>query len=309
MNFESWYMLPISTLIASVAMASGVEGGTFFGPIFMLGIGLPAEVAVGTALITEVFGFSSGVIAYSRKKLIDYKLGVSLLIATIPAAIVGTWLAGLVSPDILKIVFAVGLLLIAVNFLLSGNHSEVINTQETDLVIETEDNSQDNSRNNSLDKDNQTTLIASNGESYQYKIPNKTKGKLIAGIGAIFLGLLSTGLGEINGFYLLKGCRIPSKVAVATNVFVVAITALVASLGHFIHFATEGGDALKQVLDIVTFTAPGVIIGGQLGAYISSQISQNTLEKSLAVLFTLVATVMLGEYFISNPVLISNAGI
>jgi uncharacterized protein len=304
MNFEYWYMLPISTLIASVAMASGVEGGTFFGPIFMLGIGLPAEVAVGTALITEVFGFSSGVIAYARKKLIDYKLGVSLLVATIPAAIVGTWLAGLVSPNILKIVFAVGLLLIAVNFLLSESHGE-----GTDLVVENKNNSTDNLTDNSLNEDNQTTLIACNGESFQYTILNQIKGQFIAGIGAIFLGLLSTGLGEVNGFYLLKGCRIPSKVAVATNVFVVAITALVASLGHFIHFATEGGEALEQVLAIVTFTAPGVIIGGQLGAYISSKISQNTLEKSLAVLFTLVAAVMLGEYFISNPVLISNAGI
>lgn len=294
-------MLPISTVIASVAMASGVEGGTFFGPIFMLGIGLPAEVAVGTALITEVFGFSSGVIAYARKKLIDYKLGVSLLIATIPAAIFGTWLAGIVSPSILKIVFAVGLLLIAVNFLISGNHEEV-----ADLISQPENNSQEK---NSSELLNQTSLITSTGESYQYTVQNKTKGKVVAGIGAAFLGLLSTGLGEVNGFYLLKGCRIPSKVAVATNVFVVAITAIVASLGHFIKFATAGGDVLEQVLSIVSFTAPGVIIGGQLGAYISSRIEQSTLEKGLAILFTLVAAVMLGEYFFSHPVLISNAGI
>lgn len=94
MNFEYWYMLPIATLIATIAMASGVEGGTFFAPIFMLALGLPPEVAIGAALITEVFGFSSGVLAYARKRLIDYRLGGTLLVATIPAALLGTWLAG-----------------------------------------------------------------------------------------------------------------------------------------------------------------------------------------------------------------------
>jgi uncharacterized membrane protein YfcA len=32
-------------------------------------------------LITEVFGFASGLYAYARKRLIDYRLGVSLLLA------------------------------------------------------------------------------------------------------------------------------------------------------------------------------------------------------------------------------------
>lgn len=41
----------------------------------MLVLKLPPEVAIGTGLITEVFGFSSGLFAYIRKGLIDFKLG------------------------------------------------------------------------------------------------------------------------------------------------------------------------------------------------------------------------------------------
>jgi len=39
-------MLPISILIATTAMASGVGGATFFSPLFILALGLPLEIAI-----------------------------------------------------------------------------------------------------------------------------------------------------------------------------------------------------------------------------------------------------------------------
>lgn len=90
MTFEYWYTFPISIIIATIAMASGVEGATFFTPLFMLGLKLPTEVAIGTGLITEVFGFSSGLYAYIKKGLIDYNLGRMLLMVSIPSALFGT---------------------------------------------------------------------------------------------------------------------------------------------------------------------------------------------------------------------------
>ena len=114
-------------------------------------------------------------------------------------------------------------------------------------------------------------------------------------VGGLFIGMISTGLGELNGYFLLQRCRVPSRVAVASSVFVVAVTALVASTGHFVKFVQTGGETLNTVLSLVIFTIPGVIIGGQLGPLISSRISQHTLERALAVLFILVAALMLGE--------------
>ncbi len=87
MSFEYWFMFPVAILVATTAMASGVEGATFFTPIFLLALGLPIEVAIGTGLITEVFGFASGIYAYNRKRLIDYRLGANLLIVTVPMAL------------------------------------------------------------------------------------------------------------------------------------------------------------------------------------------------------------------------------
>ena len=107
--------------------------------------------------------------------------------------------------------------------------------------------------------------------------------------------MISTGLGELNGYFLLQRCRVPSPVAVATSVFVVAVTALLASTGHFIKFVQTGGETLNIVLSIVVFTVPGVLVGAQLGSLVSTRISQRALERSLAGLFILVAALTLGE--------------
>jgi len=118
-------MLPISTGVATVAMASGVEGATFFAPIFMLALGLPAEVAIGTGLITEVFGFASGVTAYVRRGLVDYKLATALLVATVPAAIVGSLLVPYIRSEILETILGMGLVAVAISFLRAPDHDEM----------------------------------------------------------------------------------------------------------------------------------------------------------------------------------------
>jgi uncharacterized membrane protein YfcA len=140
-----------------------------------------------------------------------------------------------------------------------------------------------------------TVLITSSGENIRYHVCNRSEGMLIAGIGGLFVGLISTGLGELNSYFLLRRCRVPSKVSIATSVFVVAVTALSASIGHFARFTQSGWEVLSTVLSIVIFTVPGVIIGAQLGALVANRIPQRVLERSLAILFILVALLTLGE--------------
>lgn len=282
MSLQFWYMLPVSILIATTAMASGVGGATFFAPIFILVLGLRPEVAIGTGLITEVFGFASGVYAYTRKRLIDYRLGVTLLVATIPLALVGTWVATRVEPDNLKVILGVGLFAVALSFLRAPEHKDVV---RLDDAIEKEYGGEKA----------ETCLVTAEGEQVCYTVCNRTEGRLIAGAGGLFVGLISTGLGELNGYFLLQRCRVPSKVSVATSVFVVALTVLSAAGGHLFQFIQTGGEVLDTVLSLVIFTVPGVIIGAQLGSMVASHISQRTLERGLGVLFLLVAVLTLGE--------------
>jgi len=138
-----------------------------------------------------------------------------------------------------------------------------------------------------------TTLVTREGEEISYTVCNKAEGGILGGIGALFIGMISTGLGEMNGYFLLQRCKVPSRVSIATSVFIVSITALVASISHFVGFLSAGPDTLSLVYSIVIFTIPGVIIGGQIGPLLASRIPQRTLEVGLAVLFILVSGLML----------------
>jgi uncharacterized membrane protein YfcA len=281
MSLDYWFTFPIGVLIATIAMASGVEGATFFTPLFIIALGLPTEVAVGTGLITEVFGFASGLYAYVRRGLIDYQLGRRLLLVTIPMALLGTWLAKGVPGEVLKGILGVGLFAIAISFLRSPQPADVV---EIDQDIKTHQ-----------DNEPQTCITDATDNTYCYTITHPTEGRLLAGLGALFLGLVATGLGEMNGYFLMQRCRVPSKVAVATSVFIVAITALTASIGHVVQFARAGDDTLTTVLSLVIFTAPGVLIGAQLGSIVANRLSHQLLERSMGILFVMVGGILVGE--------------
>jgi len=275
-------MLPVAVVVATVAMASGVEGATFFAPLFLLGMGLSPEVAIGTGLITEVFGFASGVTAYVRKRLIDYRLAGTLLVVTVPAALLGSWLTSVFDPEILKAILGTGLFVLAFTFLRPSQSGDGAGTGETATGDEEP-------------KADQSCVVTAEGEEICYTVSNRVEAMAGAGVGAVFMGMIATGLGEMNGYFLLKRCKVPSRVAVATSVLVVAVSALVAAAGHLVGFFRSGGEDLPTVLSLVIWTVPGVIIGGQLGAAVASRISQHALERGLGLLFLLVGGLMLAD--------------
>jgi uncharacterized protein len=283
MTLDYWFMLPVAILIATTAMASGVGGATFFTPIFILALRLPPEVAIGVGLITEVFGFASGLFAYARKRLIDYRLAKQLLLLTVPVALLGTGLATIISATVLKIILGLGLLAIALSFLC---------LPEPEAEGDAPDGG---NRADANSQSGKTRLVTAAGEEIYYTACDKKEARLFSGIGALFLGIISTGLGEMNDYFLLQRCRLPSKVAIATSVMVVAITALVASIGHVISFAQQGSEVLDLVLSLVIFTIPGVVVGAQLGSAVASHIPKSMLVRGLGLLFIVVATLTLGE--------------
>jgi uncharacterized membrane protein YfcA len=280
MSVEFWYMLPIGIVIATIAMASGVGGATFFSPLFILGLGLSPELAVGSGLVVEVFGFGSGVYAYVRRQLIDYTVGGMLLSATVPAAIAGVVIAHFADPDILKLILGMGLFAIAVSFLRAPD-------EETEAAL-------DEMAHEDPDEA-ETCLVTADDEEICYTVCNTTEGRLISGIGGLFVGMVSSGLGELNGYFLLQRCRVPSSVSVATSVFVVAITALIASAGHIFQVAQGGLTGLATMGNLLLFTVPGVVIGAQLGPELAKRVSDRAMEIGLGVLFTITAGLLLFE--------------
>ena len=280
MSFEYWYLFPVSILIATTAMASGIGGAVFFSPLFMLVLKLEPSVAIGTALATELFGFSSGMLAYWRRRLIDFKLGRGLLIFSIPAAIVGSLSSDVFPAAVLKTIFAVGIIFIGSQLYIS------IRKEERDTLDK------------EIDEEGrrkcESILVDSAGREYCYSVTRKDQGRLFAAVGGAFLGAISVGLAELQEYHLMVRCRVPSPVAVATSIFVVVVTVLVASLGHFYKFATAAdSQVLTQVLNVVMFTIPGVLIGGQIGPLVQAKVHPDRVNLGIAILFIVVGVFML----------------
>ena len=278
-TFEFWYLFPISILIATISMSSGIGGAVFFSPLLMLALKLEPRIAIGAALATEFFGFSSGLIAYYKSKLIDFKLAVNLLIFSVPAAFLGTIYSDLVPPLVLKAIFAVGLVFIGYQ-LFSSWRKEEREKHEASFKKE-------------FENDFESELTDSSGKVYRYTICNKPVGRAFAVIGGAFVGMISVGLAELQEYHLVARCKVPTPVAVATSIFVVVITVLVASAGHFYEFAKEGGEVLNQVVNIIIFTTPGVIIGGQFGPMLQKIIPEDKMKVGIAFAFLIIGVFML----------------
>lgn len=276
--FQYWYLFPVSILIATVAMATGIGGAVFFSPIFLVALKLRPEIAIGTALLTELFGFTSGLIAYSRARLIDYSLARKLLLVSIPTAIVGVIMADYIPGVVLKTIFATGLIFIGWQLYSSWREDE---KQKLDSAIEAD-----------FAKKFESELTDATGRVFRYTVCHKDMGMLFAGIGGTFLGMISVGLAELQEYHLVSRCRVPSPVAIGTSIFVVVVTVFIAVSGHlfsFVNRALNQGDssALWEVVGLAIYTVPGVLIGGQLGPKLQQRLNPDHIKAGLALLFIL----------------------
>ncbi len=261
-----WWVFPVAVLVATIANASGLGGGPFFYPFFLLVMGIDPASVIGTSLLTQAFGMSSGAFAYIQKKLVDYKLALKVGIISVPAAIVGTmFMVELVG--VIQIVFAFLLLFIAFKIFTSPEEKDVLRRSG-------EESAGYSRRNRKLTN------------SYEFLV--KTwEALIVGGVGGLSDGLISTGLGEINSYFFIVRSKVPVKIAVATSCFLIAMGAVAAGVFQF-----ANGNV---IVPLATFTIPGVIIGGQLGPRISTRLNPNLLKKIIAFLFVFIALVLFGK--------------
>ncbi len=276
---DNWFLFPTSIAIATVATASGIGGAIFFAPIFLLVLGLEPIVAFGAALLTQLFGLSSGLLVYVRARLVDFRLGGSLLMFSLLASVLGVMLADRVPQEALKGVFGLVLVLISVQMFRAWRQDRAPGSLEVGPG----------------DGDgHESVLIDARGCEYRYTAGNKSLGACFAGVGGALLGMISVGLAELQEYNLVARCRVPPPVAIGTSIFVVVITVIVASAGRVYGLLTmDGPEPLDQVLGVVTFTIPGVLIGGQIGPRIQARLKQHVVKIGLAVIFAIVGLLML----------------
>jgi uncharacterized protein len=279
-----WFMFPVSICVATTAMLSGIGGAALFTPIFfiifpILGPEYPLEsatAAIGSALLTETFGFSSGFVGYFRKRLIDFKIAMKFVMISVPIAIVGALLVQFTDPLIIKGGYALLMLFLAFEMYV---HIDPAKKDARDARRK-------------ANKVVQRELTSRDGTHYSYPEPQLGAGSRSAtGIGSFLTGLLSVGIGEVVMPILSKRNRVPIPIAAATSVLVVIITIAAASFTHISALMTAGGVSAVP-WHLVVYMIPAVIIGGQIGPRLQGSVNHRTMEKAIGILFGIIGLAM-----------------
>jgi hypothetical protein len=265
-----WWVFPVSVVFSFVALAAGVSGALFFSPFFMLVVGLSPAQAIGAGLLTEVAGMGNGLRAYVKQGVVDYATAKWLLAGSLPAIVVGSMAAHWVDPTILKLLFGAGLLVLG-GFLVFYPAPEDCEPGE---------------KSGPEDETTPETVIeAADGETFRYRTCWRAPGVGLASVGGFVTGLISAGLPEIVTTQLIVRCRLPPRVAIATSVFVLAITAVVGAAIHAL--------SATPVWYVVAWSVPGVLIGGTIGSRAGKFLPADRMETSLGVVFGAVGVVVL----------------
>ena len=146
------------------------------------------------------------------------------------------------------------------------------------------------------------TLVDSDGTRHAYAAPRADVVAVVAtALGGALTGLLSVGIGESVVPQLTRrgaaGERVPLPVAAGTSVSVVIVVALAAAAAQAASLygggGGGGGAALAFPKNLVCWTVPGVVCGGQIGPRLQGKLRQSVAERGVGVVFVCVGVAFL----------------
>lgn len=258
MPLEYLWLIPLGFAVGAYGTLIGAGGGFLLVPILLLLYPRDTpETITSISLAVVFFNALSGSIAYARLRRIEYRSGLIFSAATIPGAILGALTTAYVPRHLFDTVF--GLLLMALSVFLAlkpgGGEKESLPCPPNYRTC---------------------TLTESNGTVHSFSY-NQALGVTVSlGVGFVssFLGI---GGGIIHVPVLVHLLNFPVHIATATSQFVLANMALTGTLTHIATgIFTQG---LRRTL----LLSVGVLLGAQLGAWLSCRIQGKWIIRGLSI--------------------------
>jgi uncharacterized membrane protein YfcA len=251
----------------------GIGGGVFIVPLLTLVYDLTSQQAVGTSLATIVFTSLASTVAYSRQRRIDYKIGLLLMITTVPGSSLGAYLTTIVSNQLLGAIF--GFFLIALSI---------------QMIIKPKPVASESSQ--SMATKNKPTvwhrrIVDSYGTIFEYKA-NIALGFALGFFGGLSSGFLGIGGGAVLVPIMFYLVNIPMHICVATSMFIMIFTSISGVATHL----SLGNVKLDYAIPLIL----GVVFGAQLGAYLARRTSGENLKKIFGTVLLLVGVTMILKF-------------
>jgi uncharacterized membrane protein YfcA len=270
-TFQYVGLVSLGVGVGAYGTLIGAGGGFLLMPLLLLLYPQdPAHHLTAICLAVVCINALSGAGAYARLKRIDYKSGLMFAVATIPGAIFGVLTTASISRRWFEAIFSVFLMGLALF-----------------MFLRPKSNTERRWEKRSQPSSGMTrALMGLDGISYEY-----TFHPLLGITVFLFLGFLASFLGIGGGSlivpilaYLLN---FPVAIATATSQFVVAILTFSATMVHIWLGSFHHGAHRIAGLGL------GVLVGAQLGAYLSNKIKGSWIIRALALALVLAGVRML----------------
>jgi len=274
MNINIFLIVFIGMVVGALSGLFGVGGGFLMTP-FLIFLGIPPVVAVGSEAPHVLASSVSGVIAHWRKKNVDFKMGFFLLSGGIIGSTVGVNLFKLLKTYgqidiVIQFLFLIFLGFIGMSMAFESARTTIKNYRTTSAI--------------------RTKL---HQHSWIHGLPFKLRfhrSKLyISAIPPIligfFVGVLSAMMGVGGGFIMIPAMvyilGMSTNVVVGTSLF--QIIFVTANSTFFQSYLNQTVDIVLSALMIL-----GGVIGAQIGVRIGSKLKAEYLRGILAILVLLV---------------------
>jgi uncharacterized membrane protein YfcA/uncharacterized membrane protein len=243
----------------------GLGGGVLIVPLLTLIFHLPIRFAIGASIISVIATSSGAAAAYVRDHLTNMRVGMFLEIATTVGAISGAFLAGLLAPNLLAVVFGVILILSSIPLLKKMGEDTPQNVHNDRLAtfLHLDGSYPDHQQ----------------GKEISYQVTRTPWGLGMMYIAGLISGLLGIGSGTFKVLALDVLMRLPIKVSTTTSNFMIGVTAA-ASAG--IYFSRG---------DIPPLVAAPVALGILLGALVGARLLVRMRNQVIRLIFLLVMLV------------------
>ena len=256
----------------------GVGGGFLTTPILIF-YGIPPAVAVASAA-TQITGTSvSGMLAYRRRKGVDYRMGAVL----VAGGVLGSLLGGVVFrllqrigqiDTAIAILYVV--LLLGMGLLMAGEAATALD------IIKRSRSTKPPQRHNPL-----IAALPLRWRFYQSGLYISPLGPLALGFAG---GMLTTLLGVGGGFIVVPAMiyllGMSAQVVVGTSLMQILVVTAVTTLIHAT--TTKSVDIVLAVLLLI-----GSVIGAQFGVRLAQRVKPELLRLALAIVVLVVAFRML----------------
>ena len=244
----------------------GAGGGFIIVPVLLLFFNWPHQEAVGTSLLVVTANAASGTVSYWRQKRIDLQTGWRFALATLPGAVLGSFVVDLLSGQLFNIVFGVALVSVSVYLILNPERKRPTAGE---------------SKPTGWRSWGYTTrhIVDSNGSTFDYGF-SMPWGLVLSFFVGFMSSILGIGGGIIHVPALITLFDFPAHIATATSHFILMISAATGTVSHL----SLGHVRIAQGIAM----AVGAIIGAQIGGALSHRVKGVWIVRGLAAALTLV---------------------